>query len=572
MMIKLFIKDKHLQRSLRLVPCFLFFFLIQINVSTAQNTLIVRGRILDSISRKPIKYATVTLSTDSIGVRTSLTNGSGVFKFDKVSLGSYLVYAGNFNYVKTSKRINISGRVLVQDIGDILIAVKNIDLKEVAVVAQNLIIQSVDRLKYNVEKDPQSSGASVLNIIEKVPLLSVDPNGKIKFQGESNYRILIDNKPSILLVHNASEVLKNMPASTIKSIEVITSPSGKYLIDGITGVINIITKKRIENGYEGTANMQYKAPAGGIGAGLTQTLKQGKLGVNAYLSYSDSDKPFTSNELNRIVNDPSGSILQQSGEEGNSTMSKIISTDISYDIDSLKLLTAHFARYDQRNNLYSNFGTVVNNLNNELLQQYYTENQNRNSLKDLEFSLDFQKQFLKNKDKILTVSYLFTRSHANLDNLNSFSKQVKFVNSNYRQANSFIQNEHSVQIDLVHSVKKLKINTGFKSVARLGSSQFNMMIYDNLQDISASGLDDGNNYDNNQYLFFAYNSYQIAFKRWEILGGYRLEFANYKSVFENGLSPLRNTYFYFIPNLTFNYKINGAQALNLSFKVFKGLI
>lgn len=547
-------KYKRLPALLRSIICISLFLLIQIETSTAQDTCTVSGRLVDSVTLKPLENVIITLWQNSKSLHNAATNTLGEFSFSKLSPGNYAVNIEGLYYQPKKVSFMLSKAVGSVDLGDIKISIKDNNLKEVAIIAQSLVSRSVDRLTYAVEKDPQSNSSSVLNIISKVPLLSLDPNDNIKLQGESNYRILIDGKPSVLLANNATEVLRNMPASTIKSIEVITSPSGKYLIEGVSGVINIITKKRIENGYEGTLFTQYKTPAGGIGAGLSQTLKLGKFVVTGYTSYSEINIPFTSTALSRQSNSPGNIQLQQDGEKQSSTKSDIISTDLSYDIDSLNLLTFHVARYNQKSRNESNFFTVIND-SDSILQQYNTENQHHNSLQDFELSLNYQKQSAKDKSKIFTLSYLYLKTDADLNNSNSFSNTINITEGNYIQSNSSNNSEHSLQADLDHAYKKLKINSGIKGVLRLGDSK----------NLSSTSLSDFNDYQNNQYLFFAYNSYKIALKDWEFLGGYRLEFVRSKNQFGYSEPASLKDYAYLLPNLTANYKINNYHALNLSF-------
>jgi hypothetical protein len=547
-------KYEMLQAILRFIICISLFQFIQFETSMAQDTCVVSGRLVDSVTLKPLENVIITLWQNSKSIQHTSTSEHGTFSFSKLSPGNYAVNVEGLYYQPKKLLITLSNALGRRDLGDIKISLKDNNLKEVGIIAQNLISRSVDRLTYAVEKDPQSSATSVLNIMSKVPLLSLDPNNNIKLQGESNYRILMDGKPSVLLANNASEVLRNMPASTIKSIEVITSPSGKYLIEGVSAVINIITKKRIENGYEGTIFTQYKTPAGGIGAGLSQTLKLGKFVVSGYTSYSEIDLPSTSTALSRQGNSPDNIHLQQNGEKQSNTKSDIISTDVSYDIDSLNLLTFHLARYNQKSHNGSNFLTVINN-SDSLLQQYNTENLSRSSLRDFELSLNYQKQFAQDKTKIFTLSYLYLKTDAELSNSNFFNNSINITEGNYVQSNSSNNSEHSFQADLDHAYKKLKINSGVKGVLRLGDSK----------NLSSNSLSDFNDYQNNQYLFFAYNSYKIALKDWELLGGYRLEFVRSKNQFGYNEPASLKDYTYLLPNLTVNYKINNYHALNLSF-------
>ena len=125
-------------------------------------------------------------------------------------------------------------------------------------------------------------GEISVNMMRKIPLLSVDAEDNIKLKGSGSYKILINGKPSSLVARNPSDVFKSMPASNIEKIEVITTPPAKYDSEGLAGIINIITKKNIDAGYNGSLNYRHSFPTGGPGGSGSITVKQGKLGVSAY--------------------------------------------------------------------------------------------------------------------------------------------------------------------------------------------------------------------------------------------------------------------------------------------------
>ena len=121
-------------------------------------------------------------------------------------------------------------------------------LKGVEIVAQKPLVKvDVDKIEYNIEDDPDSKSNSILEMLRKVPLVTVDGEDNVQVNGSSSFKIHVNGKPNNMMSNNPKEVLKSMP-NTIKYIEVITSPGAKYDAEGIGGILNIVT---VGSGFEG---------------------------------------------------------------------------------------------------------------------------------------------------------------------------------------------------------------------------------------------------------------------------------------------------------------------------------
>lgn len=149
----------------------------------------------------------------------------------------------------------------------------------------------VDKLTYSLEDDPEAKTSNALEMFRKVPMVTVDGEDKIQLKGSSNYKIYMNGKPSNLLSgDNASDVLKSMPASSIKNIEVITDPGSKYDAEGVGGIINIITTKNALQGYTGTIRAN-ASTLGSFGGGGYVSMKAGKFGITANYGYNYRNSP-----------------------------------------------------------------------------------------------------------------------------------------------------------------------------------------------------------------------------------------------------------------------------------------
>src|SRR5690606_27397923 len=122
-------------------------------------------------------------------------------------------------------------------------------LEAVMVEGQKVLIEErVDRTIDNAENDATTRGADATDVLKRVPMLSVDIDGNVSLRGNSNIRVLINNRTTTTPADSIDDALKARPAEDIKSVEVITSPSAKYDAEGSSGIINIITKKNVLEG------------------------------------------------------------------------------------------------------------------------------------------------------------------------------------------------------------------------------------------------------------------------------------------------------------------------------------
>lgn len=216
----------------------------------------ISGRVLDASTNKPMEYVNIAVfrSSDSSLITGTITNPEGLFKLEKMASGEYylrITFLGFENqYIK---KINVSTKSLLADLGDIKLATTAAELGGVSVVADRAKVEyQIDKRVINVSQDLVAKGGTAVNVLENTPSVQVDPQGNLTLRGSSDYIVLIDGKPSVM---KGSDALKTINAASIKQIEVITNPSAKYESDGKAGIINIIQKKEKMQGISGTASV-----------------------------------------------------------------------------------------------------------------------------------------------------------------------------------------------------------------------------------------------------------------------------------------------------------------------------
>ncbi|RYE16721.1 MAG: TonB-dependent receptor, partial [Sphingobacteriaceae bacterium] len=265
---------------------FLLFLIGSSFYSQAQTKTEIKGQIIDSVKQTPLGYVTIVLK-DKVGkaIKSTLTKDDGSFQLLNLSPAAYQL---NIAYVGfATKIIPVKEASGIIDLGKVKLSASSNQLKEVSVVsARPILKREVDRIAYDVQADPESTVLTALDMLRKVPMLSVDAQDNIKLKGSGNYKILINNKESSLVAKNPSDVFKAMPASNIEKIEVITTPPAKYDAEGLAGIINITTKKNADQGYNGSINVRENVIYG-PGINVNATLKKGKFGASGYAGIGD---------------------------------------------------------------------------------------------------------------------------------------------------------------------------------------------------------------------------------------------------------------------------------------------
>jgi outer membrane receptor protein involved in Fe transport len=279
----------------------------------------ITGRIVDSSSRQPIQYATISLYRAGAArpVGGMMTGSKGEFSVTAPRLGEFSITVECIGYGKI-KLGPFPADGKKTSLGDILLSKEAANLEAVTVTApRGLVENKLDKIVYNAEKDVTSLGGVATDILKKVPMVSVDVDGNVDIMGNTNILFLINGRPSSIFGNNLTDALQTIPASQIKSIEVITSPGAKYDAEGTGGIINIILKDNRVNGINGNVSL-----TGGSrlqNGSFNFNLRQGKFGLNSFFSGNAQLPSTTLNSSNRNSYDSTGELLSNLLEEDGSS-------------------------------------------------------------------------------------------------------------------------------------------------------------------------------------------------------------------------------------------------------------
>jgi len=217
------------------------------------NQISITGNIIDSNTKEPLEYATVVLNNlETKQLSGGITDEKGNFTI-KIIPGTYDI---SFEFI-SFKTIKISKKIINSSLnfGTIKLSEDSDKLDEIVIIAEKSTVEiRLDKRIYNVGKDMTVKGGSASDVLDNVPSVDVDVEGNVSLRGNENVRILIDGKPSALVGLSGSDALRQLPANAIERVEVVTSPSARYDAEGTAGILNIILRKGVATGLNGSLN------------------------------------------------------------------------------------------------------------------------------------------------------------------------------------------------------------------------------------------------------------------------------------------------------------------------------
>lgn len=369
-------------KKLLTIALLLVAFSIQAQDNTNDSPKIgtITGTVLDVTLDQPLPYVNVIVKdTNNKLITGGITNNDGQFEVKQIPEGTNIVTIEYLGFLPQNKTIVISNDNKIIDLGTINLEEAATNLDEVTIVAETSTIQQkVDRKVITIGKDLQTAGATASEIMNNLPSVSVDQQtGSISLRGNQNVRVMVDGKLSNI---PAEQLLKQIPSSSIKSIELITNPSAKYNPEGMSGLINIVLHKNTKIGFNGNINIGLSHDIEAkFNSSIDANYRNGKF--NVYGSYNNSvTKNFNFGEINRIEQD-----IQQKFEILNNNKSHLFKVGVDYFLDEKNTISVF-----TNQNLFDgwvNVNSGINYLANPSLNEsQFTRNDNDNDSEQYNFN------------------------------------------------------------------------------------------------------------------------------------------------------------------------------------------
>jgi outer membrane receptor protein involved in Fe transport len=531
------------------------------------------GFVIDSAATKAVEFANVGLFNKANGkpVDGTTCDEKGKFSLKNIAKGNYklmITFIGFKTYSIDNILIEEIGSSI--DLGVVRLSQNIQTLEEVTVAGQKSLIEDkVDRLVYNAEKDATSTGGDATDVLKKVPMLSVDLDGNVSLRGNTNVKVLINNKPSSIMAASVADAMKQIPADMIKSVEVITSPSAKYDAEGSSGIINIITKKNNLQGL--TLNLDTSVGIRGGNLMLGGNYRKGKMGfaLSGFGRANYNINGAFENSQTTTSSTGEKSLNTQYAETRNKGAFGQYRLGWDYDINKQNTLSAS-VRFGLRNQY---------NFQDKLLnEQFKNGNKIGSNFRDVEvidnsgsydLNLDYTHTFAKpQKEFSILTQYSRNNRDNNFENFILNQGDLSQILSRIKNENPSSNQEITTQFDFQNPISKTQqIELGVKGIFRQVSSDFKYFFAAGngaYQESKNKTL--GNIFDYDQNVIGTYVSLTSKLgKKYSSKAGLRYEYTDIAAKFAIGENLKIPAYGVLVPSVTLSKNLKGGSTIKVSY-------
>lgn len=503
--------------------------------------------------------------TDSVRpVAGAVTGDDGVVNAPLPAAGAYRITLVGMATETVERRFSVDDACPVADLGSITLAAAKEELSEITVTAQRpLVTKEIDRINYDVQSDEDAKTSPLLDILRKVPMVSVDADGNIKVNGSSDFKIYKNGRPNNSFSKNAKDIFQAIPASTIKRVEVITDPGAREDAEGVGAILNIVTNSDTGlNGVLGNVSLYADTNNAIPVPNLWLSSQLGKVVFSVSGGYYNSNRRETESSQHTDANYMTtgdrllmyvSSVSPQNGGWGD--------FELSYELDSLNLFNAECNFYMDNSSPESDRLYQMYDSEGSLLYKYAQTSRYRQSrYLDIDGNFSYQRS-TRRKGETLTLSYRVSTTNQKQASTDEYTSIYNFVNP-YSGINSdfdlnFI--EHTFQFDWSRPLtEKQKLDVGGKAILRRNHSK-NSREYIGYD----STFDD---FSHNTDIAAVYADYRISLGKWSLRAGLRYEYSHLAAKFHTGESPdFGSSLNDFAPNAAASYNINDENTLKASY-------
>lgn len=537
-----------------IIPAVLF---ILPGYAFSQSKLKLSGTVSDS--SKPQAFVTVRIfkKNNSNPLQTTLSKENGSFELNKPDSGNYILSFTHTGFAEKRVDVTVASQAGDMQIGSVLLSRTSGMLKEVVVSSQRpMVEQNDDKIVFNIEDDPNNKTETAIDLLRKTPFITVDGEDNIKINGKSNFKVLLNGRETAMFARNVKEALRGFPGAMISKIEVITTPSAKYDGEGIGGLINIITKKKVV-GYNGSVSTFSRTSDKINALSINGNAKVGSFGLSVFFNTGFSD-PVKQHNTNITIPTTATAYEKRTldGDQYNNSGWSFGNAELSWEIDSLNTVSL-YTNIDSWSNKTVSDQTITTDFSASpsIVSKYHLTNNSSNP--GVNVGSDYIKHFKKNKEREFSLRFLgeFGKNDAELS-----SNQD---NHRYLNNNSYaINNQYTIQADNSIPINKNgKLEGGVKAILRRASSDYQSMIkYDESANYKTNAANT-NYFKYGQDVISLYSMYNLKIKKSSLRLGARVEYTNVNGNFVSSNTTVKSSYTTLLPNVQFTTRVSPITTM-----------
>lgn len=456
------------------IKTFLTCLMLIASATVMAQTTTVKGTVTDKTLGEGEPFATIRIykqgKTDK-AVAMFLTDKDGAFSHEVEGKGSHDLVVSSIGKADLHQTITL-GEKTVLDLGTLTLSDDAKTLSGVEVVAQKpLVKMDVDKMSYRVEEDADAQSSTVLDMLRKVPMVTVDGQDNISVNGSSSFKVYVDGKPNAMFSTNPSMIFKSMPATAVKSIEVVTNPGAKYDAEGASGVLNIVLNKQMAaagslNGLNGTVRASAGTNATGLGIFVSGQQDKLSYSANVMTNYSYPKSPEVNMDQ---MNGATG--ITSHYDTDTKLPFNMGNISLGYDLNEKSsintTLSTTLLNMRNKGTYTTNMGTAANGF------AYNSKMDMKNNQTALNWNIDYQRFFNPDRTKSFTISYQLSYSPTKNEQRNDFDMGNNAwvdLTDRYSISKSHTT-EHTMQLDYTTPIAQGQtLSTGAKAMLRRASS------------------------------------------------------------------------------------------------------
>ncbi len=527
----------------------------------------VKGIVTDSIG-EPESFATIRIYTSTDTVKPLVlgtSNLDGVFDLKLPKAGGYRLDITSVGKSPLAVEFESSAARPDVDLGHLTLKTASTALGEIVVVANKpLISKEIDRIGYDVQADEDSKTIQLDEMLKRVPMVSVDPDGTIRVKGSTSFKVYKNGRPNNSFSRNAKEIFKAIPASMIKKIEVITDPGSREDAEGTTAILNIVTmEETVIKGVMGNAGIDYSNLSDLPSANLWLSTQVNKVTMSGYGGYNHFSGRQTKSATEVVTTyTDSGNTLKNAGQSRSKGNVTWFGVEGSWEPDTLNLLTIDFNGYSYNMNPHTDNLIEMTGADGSRLYGYRESylGGSKNDYFDLGGSVNYQHS-TRRKGETLTLSYMLSTTSQGQDSYTRYSDMVNMPVNYTGIDNCFRLNfiEHTGQFDWERPLMEHHtLNLGAKYIYRQNHSKTTIDYLDANSTYS--------NFIHRTQVAAAYADYRINLGRWGLRAGVRYEYSRLSARYKDGSQePFGSNLNDVVPNGSVMFNLNDANTFKLSY-------